>query len=133
MLLVCLRVDASGCWPVLLTEADLACASGVEWHFFAPVEDVEQGRKLVRELEKEFEGRGLHATQLRIAPRATGSMRRADIAVRDDHSQFLPIVEAAPDPRLSPVLRPVLEEVRHHVDARITGMVEAGEPEAGLE
>jgi hypothetical protein len=58
MLLVCLRVDASGSWPVLLQERDeLACASGVEWRFVAAVEDAEEGRRLVSQLHYELKQR----------------------------------------------------------------------------
>jgi hypothetical protein len=58
MPLVCLRVDASGCWPVLLHERDeLACADGVEWRFVAAVEDPVEGGRLLIQLQYELRQR----------------------------------------------------------------------------
>lgn len=55
MLLVCLRVDASGIRPVLLHERDeLACADGVEWRFVASVEDPDEGGRLLTQLHYEL-------------------------------------------------------------------------------
>ncbi len=54
MPLVCLRVDASGTWPVLLDEGDeLTCSEGVEWRFVAAAQDPEEGQQLVRQLHFE--------------------------------------------------------------------------------
>jgi hypothetical protein len=58
MSLVCLRVDASGIWPVLLHERDeFACANGVEWRFVASVEDAEEGERLLAQLHYELKQR----------------------------------------------------------------------------
>jgi hypothetical protein len=72
MTLVCLRVDASGVWPVLLHERDeLACANGVEWRFVAAVEDPEEGGRLVTQLQYELkQRRPLHADAFRGHSRA---------------------------------------------------------------
>ncbi len=54
MPLVCVRVDASGTWPMLLDEGDeLTCGEGVEWRFVAAAEDPEEGQRLVRQLRFE--------------------------------------------------------------------------------
>jgi hypothetical protein len=58
MFLVCLRVDASGIWPVLLHERDeFACADGVEWRFVASVEDPDEGGRLLTQLHYELRQR----------------------------------------------------------------------------
>ena len=72
MTLVCLRVDASGIWPVLLHERDdLACANGIEWRFVAAVEDPDEGGRLLTQLHYELkQSRPVRADALRGHARA---------------------------------------------------------------
>ena len=54
MLLICLRVDETGAWPVMLDERDeLACTEGVEWRFVASVQDRDEGQRLLKQLHFE--------------------------------------------------------------------------------
>ncbi len=76
MPLICLRVDESGVWPVMLNERDdLSCADGTEWRFVASVATAAEGQHLLRQLAEEAEQRA--AKGLRGDPRAAARLRRA--------------------------------------------------------